>query len=85
MTPRLDLTPLSDSVSYARRAPLSDEESTTGDCQHFASQEFCVSNSFSKVRRHRPTYCPAPKAEQSWAVCHPTGHTALSSSKLCTP
>ncbi|ERE65076.1 BCL-6 corepressor-like protein 1 [Cricetulus griseus] len=32
-----------------RRAPLSDEESTTGDCQHFGSQEFCVSSSFSKV------------------------------------
>ncbi|XP_078218413.1 BCL-6 corepressor-like protein 1 isoform X5 [Callithrix jacchus] len=31
------------------RAPLSDEESTTGDCQHFGSQEFCVSSSFSKV------------------------------------
>ncbi|EHB03569.1 BCoR-like protein 1 [Heterocephalus glaber] len=31
------------------RAPLSDEESTTGDCQHFGSQEFCVGSSFSKV------------------------------------
>ncbi|XP_055963733.1 BCL-6 corepressor-like protein 1 isoform X1 [Sorex fumeus] len=36
-------------INEERRAPLSDEESTTGDCQHFGSQEFCVSNSFSKV------------------------------------
>ncbi|XP_049560407.1 BCL-6 corepressor-like protein 1 isoform X3 [Orcinus orca] len=35
-------------INEERRAPLSDEESTTGDCQHFGSQEFCVS-SFSKV------------------------------------
>uniref|UniRef100_A0A8D2G0N1 BCL6 corepressor like 1 n=1 Tax=Theropithecus gelada TaxID=9565 RepID=A0A8D2G0N1_THEGE len=36
-------------INEERRAPLSDEESTTGDCQHFGSQEFCVSSSFSKV------------------------------------
>ncbi|KAM7338477.1 hypothetical protein ACRRTK_001961 [Alexandromys fortis] len=36
-------------LNEERRAPLSDEESTTGDCQHFGSQEFCVSSSFSKV------------------------------------
>ncbi|XP_057351274.1 BCL-6 corepressor-like protein 1 isoform X1 [Manis pentadactyla] len=36
-------------INEERRAPLSDEESTTGDCQHFRSQEFCVSSSFSKV------------------------------------
>lgn len=42
----------SDYLSYARRAPLSDEESTTGDCQRFGTQEFCVSSSFSKVRGH---------------------------------
>ncbi|XP_053436434.1 BCL-6 corepressor-like protein 1 isoform X4 [Nycticebus coucang] len=36
-------------INEERRAPLSDEESTTGDCQHFGSQEFCVSGSFSKV------------------------------------
>lgn len=35
-------------INEERRAPLSDEESTTGDCQRFGSQEFCVS-SFSKV------------------------------------
>lgn len=39
-------------VFPTRRAPLSDEESTTGDCQHFGSQEFCVSSSFSKVRSY---------------------------------
>ncbi|XP_040483236.1 BCL-6 corepressor-like protein 1 isoform X2 [Ursus maritimus] len=36
-------------INEERRAPLSDEESTTGDCQRFGSQEFCVSSSFSKV------------------------------------
>ncbi|XP_069895842.1 BCL-6 corepressor-like protein 1 [Dipodomys merriami] len=36
-------------INEERRAPLSDEESTTGDCQHFGSQEFCVGGSFSKV------------------------------------
>ncbi|XP_060038758.1 BCL-6 corepressor-like protein 1 isoform X2 [Erinaceus europaeus] len=36
-------------INEERRAPLSDEESTTGDRQHFGSQEFCVSSSFSKV------------------------------------
>ncbi|XP_059535444.1 BCL-6 corepressor-like protein 1 isoform X2 [Myotis daubentonii] len=36
-------------INEERRAPISDEESTTGDCQHFGSQEFCVSSSFSKV------------------------------------
>ncbi|XP_013378528.1 PREDICTED: BCL-6 corepressor-like protein 1 isoform X2 [Chinchilla lanigera] len=36
-------------INEERRAPLSDEESTTGDCQHFGSQEFCVGSSFSKV------------------------------------
>ncbi|XP_012605875.1 BCL-6 corepressor-like protein 1 isoform X3 [Microcebus murinus] len=36
-------------INEERRAPLSDEECTTGDCQHFGSQEFCVSSSFSKV------------------------------------
>nr|XP_015299676.1 PREDICTED: BCL-6 corepressor-like protein 1 isoform X3 [Macaca fascicularis] len=40
-------------INEERRAPLSDEESTTGDCQHFGShfgsQDFCVSSSFSKV------------------------------------
>lgn len=36
-------------INEERRAPLSDEESTTGGCQHFGSQEFCVSSSFSKV------------------------------------
>ncbi|XP_077001700.1 BCL-6 corepressor-like protein 1 isoform X1 [Tamandua tetradactyla] len=36
-------------INEERRAPLSDEESTTGDCQSFESQEFCVSSSFSKV------------------------------------
>ncbi|XP_040600512.1 BCL-6 corepressor-like protein 1 [Mesocricetus auratus] len=36
-------------INEERRAPLSDEESTTGNCQHFGSQEFCVSSSFSKV------------------------------------
>ncbi|XP_045361430.2 BCL-6 corepressor-like protein 1 isoform X3 [Camelus bactrianus] len=36
-------------INEERRAPLSDEESTTSDCQHFGSQEFCVSSSFSKV------------------------------------
>ncbi|EAX11815.1 BCL6 co-repressor-like 1, isoform CRA_a, partial [Homo sapiens] len=38
-------------INEERRAPLSDEESTTGDCQHFGSQEFCVSSSFSKCRK----------------------------------
>ncbi|XP_058570561.1 BCL-6 corepressor-like protein 1 isoform X2 [Neofelis nebulosa] len=36
-------------INEERRAPLSDEESTSGDCQRFGSQEFCVSSSFSKV------------------------------------
>ncbi|XP_045708183.1 BCL-6 corepressor-like protein 1 isoform X3 [Phyllostomus hastatus] len=36
-------------INEERRAPLSDEESTTGDCQRFGSQEFCVSSTFSKV------------------------------------
>uniref|UniRef100_A0A4X1SMW7 BCL-6 corepressor PCGF1 binding domain-containing protein n=1 Tax=Sus scrofa TaxID=9823 RepID=A0A4X1SMW7_PIG len=36
-------------INEERRAPLSDEESTTGDCQRFGTQEFCVSSSFSKV------------------------------------
>nr|XP_020020859.1 BCL-6 corepressor-like protein 1 [Castor canadensis] len=36
-------------INEERRAPLSDEESTTSDCQHFGSQEFCVGSSFSKV------------------------------------
>lgn len=46
--------PFSGCVSHARRAPLSDEESTTGDCQRFGSQEFCVSSTFSKVRGRLP-------------------------------
>ncbi|KAM5289668.1 BCL-6 corepressor-like protein 1 isoform 2-T8 [Glossophaga mutica] len=36
-------------INEERRAPLSDEESTTGDSQRFGSQEFCVSSTFSKV------------------------------------
>ncbi|KAB0401388.1 hypothetical protein E2I00_019249 [Balaenoptera physalus] len=46
----------------SKRAPLSDEESTTGDCQRFGSQEFCVS-SFSKVRGHAEPHATCQRVE----------------------
>ncbi|XP_042335170.1 BCL-6 corepressor-like protein 1 isoform X1 [Sceloporus undulatus] len=36
-------------LNEERRAPLSDEESSTSSSQHLGSPEFCVGNSFSKV------------------------------------
>ena len=54
--------PFSGCISHARRAPLSDEESTTGDCQRFGSQEFCVS-SFSKVRGHVEPHATCQRVE----------------------
>ncbi|KAF7244841.1 BCL-6 corepressor-like protein 1, partial [Varanus komodoensis] len=36
-------------LNEERRAPLSDEESSTGSSQHLGSSEFCVGKSFSKV------------------------------------